>query len=273
MMEFISSSAPPSEPPEPDEMPPWVAELSEEERAIVWPYDSSDVAVSDGEQLRLMSGEEVEAQPSLAQPSLYKLAEPDERLMDHEEAFMFDTFGYLLLRGVMDAEWLSAAREAIAAHETDGVTGDGYTDPTQSEALRGVPGVAQRVYNGGSTVALPEPHCFPFRKMMTHPGIMSRLQVSTSAGFTAFAPAASEGCNVAVDAGSRVPLLQQRRHAGVSGVFPRPCSPARPPPPAAPWCLRAGGQPRPVHALRQYQPDGRGPCVGNSFFLCRPQSR
>ena len=105
------------------------------------------------------AGEEVEAQPSLAQPSLYKLAEPDERLMDHEEAFMFDTLGYLLLRGVMDAEWLSAAREAIAAHETDGVTGDGYTDPTQSEALRGVPGVAQRVYNGGSTVALPERKC------------------------------------------------------------------------------------------------------------------
>ena len=84
-------------------------------------------------------------------------------------------------------------------------------------------------------------HCFPFRKMMTHPGIMQRLQWMLGAGFRC----SNNGGMLA------------------SAVcFLAPCSPARPPPPAAPWCLRAGWQPRPVHALRQHQPDGRGPCVG-----------
>ena len=75
--------------------------------------------------------------------------------MDHNEAFFFDTNGYLLLKGVMDPEWLAEAREAISAHEEPGVTGDGYGDPTASPALRGRAGVEQTLYTGGSPVSTP----------------------------------------------------------------------------------------------------------------------
>ena len=194
MLEFISRSAPPSEDSHytdkskaENNMPAWVNELDVASRAVVWPFDMADtenVAISDGTQLHLMGSKELQAQPELAHPSLYRLA-PSTPTLQHEEMFFFDTNGYLLLKQVMDAEWLVAAREAIAAHETDGLSPDNFRDPTMSPALRGKEGVQQRVYKGGHTVSLPEPHCQPFRKMLTHPGVLARLQWMLGAGFVA----------------------------------------------------------------------------------------
>ena len=186
--------------------------------------DGNAVPVSDGTRLRLMSSAELQSQPAIAQPSLYQLAPPPTLQHDEVRArasekvlsgaildrpsdlgqsgdsfaqpsvrillmplqmFFFDTNGYLLLKHVMDAEWLAEARAAIAAHETEVVTTDAFTDPTQSDALRGEAGVKQRVYNGGPTVALPEPHCLPFRRMLTHPGVLGRIQWMLGAGFVA----------------------------------------------------------------------------------------
>ena len=51
------------------------------------------------------------AEPGILHPSIYK-RDPESGI-DEKEFFHWDLCGHLVLRGVMDADWLAAANEAI----------------------------------------------------------------------------------------------------------------------------------------------------------------
>ena len=86
-----------------------------------------------------------------------------------EEMYLWDTCGYLILRGVMDAAWIAAA---IAAN-----------DWSQSNPDR--EGMAAEM----GPMGLPQPHCLPFRRMVAHPTVLERLEWIFGTGYVHYGPA------------------------------------------------------------------------------------
>ena len=76
---------------------------------------------------------------------------------------------YLVLRGVMDGDWLAEANAAVEGWEANGVitsdNGRNYSMPPSS------------------MMALPPPHSLPFRRMLAHPAIAQRLNWILGGGF------------------------------------------------------------------------------------------
>ena len=89
--------------------PDWTLELEPEQQVIVGPRTTgrSGMVLSDGQRVRVAS--EVE------QPEIRGSAQNTPTVSDPDEVWFWDVRGYLVLRGVMDEAWLTAAHAAIDA--------------------------------------------------------------------------------------------------------------------------------------------------------------
>jgi hypothetical protein len=70
-------------------------------------------------------GKSVELAPrgSVEHPSVYRF-DPESSNIDHKEFWFWETYGYLIVPGVMDSEWLAAANAAVDAHESETRVGE-----------------------------------------------------------------------------------------------------------------------------------------------------
>ena len=146
-----------------DPPPAWVSELSPEQRAVVAPQGrpyAPPILESDGDTVSLRE------EPGVFHPSIY-VRNPDSEI-DGQEFYHWDLCGHLVLKGVMDAEWLKATNEAIDQNaDLIEVGGDAAKGSTVL-AGTGVPSLK-------GLFDLPEPHAEPFRRMLAHPAVVHRL--------------------------------------------------------------------------------------------------
>lgn len=70
-------------------------------------------------------GKSVELAPrgAVEHPSVYRF-DPESSNIDHKEFWFWETYGYLIVPGVMDSEWLAAANAAVDAHESETRVGE-----------------------------------------------------------------------------------------------------------------------------------------------------
>lgn len=149
------------------ELPPWTNELSQEQRAV---FDPAIGLSSNGERCWLREQEHGDdAGKRVAVDS-----SDDQRVGPPEEVWWWDTFGYLLLRGVMTPDWVAEANAALDAN-MDKLAGahPDWTDKGDawSPRLRG------KGHSGiGDLFTLPSPHCDVFRRgMIAHPAVVRCL--------------------------------------------------------------------------------------------------
>ena len=88
--------------------------------------------------------------------------------IDHEEFFKWDLNGYLVVPGVMDAEWLQAANAAVDAHQDRIEVGGVLSGGSVTQAGTGRPLL-------GGLANLPGGHGEPFQRMLAHPAVVARL--------------------------------------------------------------------------------------------------
>jgi hypothetical protein len=96
--------------------------------------------------------------------------------MDPKERYFWDLNGYLVVKGVMSKPEIDSAN-AIVDRYSDRIKVGGST-AKDSTAYAGtgrpmLPGILE----------FPEPDCLPFRNMLAHPAVVSRLRVTCHAGF------------------------------------------------------------------------------------------
>lgn len=158
----------------PEPRPEWMNSLTPEHRAILSQpgyEDTTDPPPSlntDGKKTWL------EKSPAILHPSFYK---PDsDSGIDHKDLYFWDLTGYLIVRNVMDAEWLEKANEAIDKFSDRIVVGEELARGSKSLRGTGRPTL-------GGLLELPEPYCEPFRKMLIHPAVIGRLNWMMSSGY------------------------------------------------------------------------------------------
>jgi hypothetical protein len=154
--------------PHPNTGQPWWDALSGAQQASLGrPTLSNPTIRSDGENVSLdPSGE-------ILHPSIYK-RDPDSGI-DELEFFHFELNGYLVLRDVMDPEWLAAANAAVDANYNKVNPGNGK--PLGQSG--GVAAARTDEWAGrptlGGLLQLPDDQAAPFRKMVAHPSVQHRL--------------------------------------------------------------------------------------------------
>lgn len=157
-----------------DDSYPWAKDLTPAQQAVLHdPRRSGHPVVvrPDGESSHL------EAEPAIYHPSIY-VRNRDEAI-DDKEFYYWDLCGHLVIKGVMDAEWLAAANEAIAANAERINTIMGG-EQKGSVRLRG-----KHYSRLGEVWSLPEPHCEPFRRMIANPEVIRRLNWMMGSGYEA----------------------------------------------------------------------------------------
>jgi len=182
-MQTIHSNVTPTDACAEVEGPEWLYELSAEKQAMVGPRMTGrgGTVVSDGKRAWLGM---VEEQPASVEFNLDEYSQPDP-----DEYWFWDVRGYLVLRGVMDEEWLAAANSALdAALEMQESLPDGhptriedvYEQAYRENAYQWLD-TSARLYGTihrpriGGLYRLPKPHCEPFRRMIAHPAVVQRL--------------------------------------------------------------------------------------------------
>ena len=168
----VIRSAGPS--PESEKMPisDLMAELTPEQRASLYRPGYRDTTPpptlkTDGETIAL------EESRQIFHPS-FLIKNPNSGI-DEKEFFFWDLNGYLVLRGIMDEEWLAQANAAIDKFEDRIVVGDELARGSKSLAGTGRPLL-------GGLTQLPSPHCDPFRRMLAHPAVEHRLNWMGASG-------------------------------------------------------------------------------------------
>jgi hypothetical protein len=116
----------------------------------------------------------VAASREVVHPSIY-IRDPNSGI-DEKEFYFWDLNGYLVVRGVMDPEWLAGANEAVDRFEERIVVGSELSGGSQSQAGTGRPLLS-------GLLELPEPYCEPFRRMIAHPAVVHRLTWMGGSGF------------------------------------------------------------------------------------------
>ena len=110
------------------------------------------------------------------------MASTDDRfkrfLITEEERYAFDLQGFLVVRGVLTAEEVVAANAALD-HYRDQIKP--REDSTSGGAV-GYVGQSRRLELQGM-LGWPEPHRAPFRRMLVHPVVVSRLNAFCGPGF------------------------------------------------------------------------------------------
>ena len=151
----------------------WAAELTPEQRAIVHnpnrPYPPP-VVHSDGERVWFAD------EPGVFHPSIYTRAHDSG--IDEKEFFHWDLCGHLVLRGVMDADWLAEANQAIDANADRISTGGSAAGDSKPLAGTGVGRSSM-----GDPWKLPAPYGEPFQRMIAYPALIQRLNWIMGSGF------------------------------------------------------------------------------------------
>ncbi|MDA0709568.1 MAG: phytanoyl-CoA dioxygenase family protein [bacterium] len=141
--------------------PAWMEEMSPEQQASLYKPGYRDTTpppslVTNGETVIIDESRKV------FHPSI--LMKNPNSTIDEKAFYFWDLNGYLVLRNVMDAEWLKKANEAIDRFEDRIEVGEELSDGSQSLAGTGRP-----LLNG--LIRLPVPYCDPFRRMLAHPAV------------------------------------------------------------------------------------------------------
>ncbi len=191
-MEFVNAAVMPSAGPTQIDPPDWTKDLTPEQLAVVGIRTSGrgGKVISDGERCRAAT---IVEQPATVVSGLHEDSVPDPH-----ELWFWDVRGYLVLRGVMDEEWLAAANRAIdMALEAQADLPEGHVtklEDVPEQALRENNWVwpedtSPRLYGEihqprmGGLYQLPKPHCEPFRKMIAHPPVVQRLNWMLGYGY------------------------------------------------------------------------------------------
>lgn len=97
--------------------------------------------------------------------------------MSHDEKYLFDLTGFLVVRDVLSREHLELANAAIDSIELQ-------HDPfhKSSAALEGV-NTSTRISNKANLLALEKPFCGPFREMLAHPKTVPHLNTILGEGW------------------------------------------------------------------------------------------
>ena len=90
--------------------------------------------------------------------------------------YFWDLNGYLVVRGVMDEEWLAAANEAVDKFQDRIVVGSELARGSISQAGTGRPLLS-------GLLDLPAPYNAPFRRMIAHPAVVHRLNWMGGSGY------------------------------------------------------------------------------------------
>jgi len=100
--------------------------------------------------------------------------------MDAKERYFWDLTGYLVVKNVLTTEELETANAAIdycADRINQGEDNQGVGDST---FLRGT---GSRWMHGTNLLNIDPPYCQPFRQMLAHPAVVSRLNLMCGKGF------------------------------------------------------------------------------------------
>ena len=154
-------------------MPGWADELDPFQRAILHNPDRSyppPVVHSDG--AKTWFAEE----PGVHHPSIF-IRDPDSAI-DEKEFYHWDLCGHLVIKGVMDEEWLKVANAAI--DENPDRISHGGSAAGDSTPLAGS-GVGRSSL--GNPWTLPDPHGEPFRRMIADPALVQRLNWIMGSGY------------------------------------------------------------------------------------------
>ncbi|MDE2997650.1 MAG: phytanoyl-CoA dioxygenase family protein [Gemmatimonadota bacterium] len=98
--------------------------------------------------------------------------------MNAEERYLWDLTGYLVARRVLASGELLAANEAIDLHQDRMRIADDNLGAGDSHSLRGT---GRPTMHG--LLEMERPHCEPFRRMLVHPAVVSRLNAMCGSGF------------------------------------------------------------------------------------------
>ena len=155
-----------------DEEPPWIEGLGPEERTVLGLLDTADgpatPLLSDGS--RTWFDPHACSPGRLYHPGVYDNEPKSTKVVDPLEFFYWELTGFLVVRNVMDQDWLEAANAVIDAniHLVD-YTAAAKIEVGGSHRMRGTsrPGL--------SVVDLPAKDRAPFQKMLAHPALVHRL--------------------------------------------------------------------------------------------------
>lgn len=99
--------------------------------------------------------------------------------MNEQERYYWDLNGHLVVRNVLSKEEIDEVNTALEVAKQR-VRKDEHSGARGSRALEGS---SARWYQGDNLLGLPHPHCEPFRKLLAHPQVISRLRVMCGRGF------------------------------------------------------------------------------------------
>jgi ectoine hydroxylase-related dioxygenase (phytanoyl-CoA dioxygenase family) len=116
----------------------------------------------------------VEEDTSVIHPSIYT-RDPDSGI-DEKEFYFWDLNGYLVVRGMMDEQWLAEANEAVDKFQDRIVVGEELARGSISQAGTGRPLLP-------GLLDLPAPYNTPFRRMIAHPAVVHRLNWMGGSGY------------------------------------------------------------------------------------------
>lgn len=158
---------------ETEALPRWADEATPAQKAIMYVPGFKDsnpppVLNTDGEETW------VEEDTTVIHPSIYT-RDPISGI-DEKEFYFWDLNGYLVVRGVMDAEWLAAANEAVDKFQDRIVVGSELAGGSISQAGTGRPLLS-------GLLDLPAPYNEPFRRMIAHPSVVHRLNWMGGSGY------------------------------------------------------------------------------------------
>ena len=95
--------------------------------------------------------------------------------MNANERYFWDVTGYLVIKNVLSTEELSAANEAIDYCADRIGQAEDNKGAGESTFLRGT---GPRWLHGTNLLNINPPHCDPFRRMLVHPTVVSRLNLT-----------------------------------------------------------------------------------------------
>ena len=158
---------------ETESLPRWSDEASDAQKAVMYipGYKGSNpppVINTDGENTW------VEEDTTVLHPSYYT-RDPNSGI-DEKEFYFWDLNGYLVVRELMDEQWIAEANEAVDKFQDRIVVGSELAGGSISQAGTGRPLLS-------GLLDLPDPYNQPFRKMIAHPEVVQRLNWMGGSGY------------------------------------------------------------------------------------------
>jgi ectoine hydroxylase-related dioxygenase (phytanoyl-CoA dioxygenase family) len=191
-------------------VPEWLEEMTPEQQASLYKPGYRDTMPpptlkTDGETVALDESREI------FHPSIL-IRDPNCGI-DEKEFYFWDLNGYLVLRGVMDEEWLAEANAVVDKFEDQIVVGGVTSGKSKSLAGTGRPELK-------GLLQLPKPYCDPFGRMVAHPVIEHRLNWMGASGGRMGGPsvfASVKGTSGHAQHGNSEPLNPGRQHVYQNG--------------------------------------------------------